>query len=111
MGAFMKGDVVIIPFPNSDLSTSKKRPALVVADLKGDDVILTQITTNYHVDGYSISLKQSDFQTGGIDHDSNIRPNRLFTADTKRIFKTAGKISKLKTDEVVNRIVQIIRSS
>jgi mRNA interferase MazF len=39
MGSFMKGDVVIIPFPNSDLSTSKKRPALVVADLKGDDVI------------------------------------------------------------------------
>lgn len=111
MGSFMKGDVVIIPFPNSDLSTSKKRPALVVADLKGDDVILTQITTNYHADGYSISLQQSDFHTGGIAHDSNIRPNRLFTADSKRIFKTAGKISKLKTDEVVNRIVQIIRSS
>jgi len=111
MGAFMKGDVVIIPFPNADLSTSKKRPALVVAALKGDDVILTQITTTYHADGYSISLKQSDFQTGGIVHDSNIRPNRLFTADSKRIFKTAGKISKFKTDEVVNRVVQIIRSS
>jgi mRNA interferase MazF len=111
MGAFMKGDVVVIPFPNSDLSISKRRPALVVADLKGDDVILTQITTNYHADGYSISLQQSDFQTGGIAHDSNIRPNRLFTADSNRIFKTAGKISKLKTDEVVNRIVQIIRSS
>jgi len=111
MGTFMKGDVVIIPFPNSDLSMSKKRPALVVADLKGDDVILTQITTNYHADGYSISLRQSDFHSGGIDHDSNIRPNRLFTADSRRIFKTAGKISKQKTDEVINRIVQIIRSS
>lgn len=111
MGSFMKGDVVIIPFPNSDLSMSKRRPALVVADLKGNDVILTQITTNYHVDGYSISLRQSDFHSGGIDHDSNIRPNRLFTADSRRIFKTAGKISKQKTDEVINRIVQIIRSS
>lgn len=111
MGAFMKGDVVIIPFPNSDLSMSKRRPALVVADLKGDDVILTQITTNYHADGYSISLRQSDFHSGGIDRDSSIRPNRLFTADSKRIFKTAGKISKQKTDEVINRIVQIIRSS
>jgi len=110
MGAFMKGDVVVIPFPNSDLSTSKKRPALVVADLKGDDVILTQITSNYHADGYSISLKQSDFQSGGIDRDSHIRPNRLFTADSNKIIKTAGKISKLKTDEVVNRIVQIIKS-
>ncbi|MDA8124712.1 MAG: type II toxin-antitoxin system PemK/MazF family toxin [Deltaproteobacteria bacterium] len=110
MGKFMKGDVVIIPFPNSDLSISKKRPALVVADLKGDDVILTQITTNFHTDGYSISLRRSDFHSGGIDHDSNIRPNRLFTADSRRIFKTAGKVSKQKTDEVISRIVQIIRS-
>lgn len=110
MGVFMKGNVVIISFPNSDLSISKRRPALVVADLKGDDVILAQITTNYHADGYSLSLEQSDFQSGGIAHASNIRPNRLFTADSKRILKSVGKISKLKTDEVVDRIVQIIRS-
>ena len=37
MGKFVKGDVVIIPFPFTDLSTSKKRPAFVVADLSGDD--------------------------------------------------------------------------
>lgn len=52
MGIFMKGEVVIIPFPNSDLSTSKKRPALVIADLKGYDVILSQITTSSYADGY-----------------------------------------------------------
>lgn len=61
MGIFMKGEVVIIPFPNSDLSTSKKRPALVIADLKGYDVILSQITTSSYADGYSISLRRSDF--------------------------------------------------
>jgi len=31
MGAFVKGDVVVAPFPFSDLSSTKKRPALVVA--------------------------------------------------------------------------------
>jgi len=36
----VKGDVVVIPFPFSDLSQSKRRPALVVATLEGDDVIL-----------------------------------------------------------------------
>ena len=44
MGAFVKGDVVVAPFPFSDLSATKKRPALVVATLTGDDVILCQIT-------------------------------------------------------------------
>ena len=43
MGRFMKGDVAVIPFPFSDLSDSKKRPALILAELDGDDIILCQI--------------------------------------------------------------------
>lgn len=39
---FSKGDVVVLPFPFSDLSASKKRPAVVVATLTGDDVICCQ---------------------------------------------------------------------
>lgn len=45
MGAFVKGDVVVVPFPFSDLSAAKRRPALVVAALSGNDVILCQITS------------------------------------------------------------------
>ena len=40
MVKFVKGDVVVVPFPFSDLMQTKRRPALVVAELKGDDVIL-----------------------------------------------------------------------
>ncbi|MFZ3158455.1 MAG: type II toxin-antitoxin system PemK/MazF family toxin [Smithella sp.] len=110
MGAFMKGDVVVLHFPFTDLSATKKRPALVVAKLKGDDVILTPITTVYHADGYALSLLQSDFKTGGISQDSNIRPNILFTADSHKILKKAGTISKKKIDEVVDQIIAIIKS-
>jgi len=45
MGTFVKGDVVVLPFPFSDLSAAKRRPAFVVAALTGDDVILCQITS------------------------------------------------------------------
>ncbi|MDL5503395.1 MAG: hypothetical protein QSU88_09280 [Candidatus Methanoperedens sp.] len=31
MARFVKGDVVVVPFPFSDLSQSKRRPALVIA--------------------------------------------------------------------------------
>ena len=43
MARFVKGDVVVVPFPFSDLSHAKRRPALVIASLKGDDAILCQI--------------------------------------------------------------------
>jgi len=42
---FVKGEVVVIPFPFSDLTQAKRRPALVVTRLEGDDLILCQITS------------------------------------------------------------------
>ena len=39
MEELVKGDVVVLPFPFSDLTASKKRPALIVANLKGNDII------------------------------------------------------------------------
>jgi mRNA interferase MazF len=110
MGKFIKGDVVVVPFPFSDLSNSKKRPALVVTQLSGGDVILCQITTPNRADGYSIPLFNSDFVSGSLDRDSNIRPNRLFTADSTIIEYCAGKLSSKKVGEVVNKIVEIIQT-
>ncbi len=44
MAGFIKGDVVVVPFSFSDLSHLKRRPALVISTLQGNDVILCQIT-------------------------------------------------------------------
>jgi mRNA interferase MazF len=97
MGGFVKGDVVVIPFPFSDLSATKKRPALVLAHLQGDDVILCQITSQSISDNYGIGLSTSDFSGGGaLKHPSNIRPNRLFTADGRIINYCAGVIKNEK---------------
>lgn len=108
MGGFVKGDVVVIPFPFSDLSDTKKRPALVVASLTGDDVILCQITTQVHADSYSIALSRQDFETGNLHHDSYIRPNHLFTAEESIIVKQAGRVKSKKMELVVDRIIGII---
>ena len=45
MERFVKGDVVVVPFPFSDLTAAKRRPALVITAFPGDDVILCQITS------------------------------------------------------------------
>lgn len=78
----MKGDVVVLNFSFSDLSQTKRRPALVLAALQGDDLILCQITSQAREDGYSIRLDAPDFVAGGLSQSSRIRPNRLFTADS-----------------------------
>jgi len=98
---FIKGDVVVVPFPFSDLTASKKRPALVITTLKGDDIILCQITSKWAKDEYSIELKNTDFERGELPHISFIRPNRIFTADKDIILKCVGHIRKEKFKEVL----------
>ena len=108
MGKFVKGDVVVVPFPFSDLSASKKRPALVAATLAGNDVILCQITSKTISDGYAVPVANADFKTGTLHQDSNIRPNRLFTADSSIILYRAGELTPSKIKEVVAKIVEIV---
>lgn len=108
MGQFVKGDVVVIPFPFSDLSASKRRPALVLVDLPGDDVILCQITSRAVGNPYAIPITSSDFTTGGLNQDSNVRPDRLFTADSHLIAYRAGRLIPVTVDEIVRKVVALI---
>ena len=110
MERFIKGDVVVIPFPFSDLSQFKKRPALVIAVLEGEDLILCQITSKYKSDNYAISLNQSDFAEGNLKIDSYIRPNKIFTAHKDLILYKIGHIKEEKLYEVLEKLEEILKS-
>jgi mRNA interferase MazF len=81
---------------------------LVLASLKGDDMILCQITSQARADEYSIRLDDADFVAGGLSQNSRIRPNRLFTADAGIVVYRAGRVSDAKLGEVVQRLVAIV---
>ncbi|ADI75114.1 conserved hypothetical protein (plasmid) [Methanohalobium evestigatum Z-7303] len=110
MERFVKGDVVVLPFPFSDMSNSKKRPALVLANLQGEDIILCMITSAVKIDNYSITLNDNDFEYGTLRKNSNIRPNRIFTADKSLILYKVGYLKNDKTDEVEKKLVNIFTS-
>ena len=96
MGKFVKGDVIIIPFPFSDLTGNKKRPAFVVADLPGDDLIVCQITSKSKSDPFALPIGASDFISGSLPVDSFLRPNKIFTADKNIVLSVTGKLSDIK---------------
>ncbi len=106
----VKGDVVVVPFPFSDLTQSKRQPALVVARLERDDVILRQTTSQQVRDGYAAALTDEDFETGSLRQASNVRPNRLFTADLRIVLYEVGHLKRSKMESVVSKIVEILRS-
>lgn len=103
----VKGDVVVVPFPFSDLSKAKRRPALVAASLDGNDVILCQITSRVRNDVYSVPLPRDGFASGSLPVDSVIRPNRLFTADSQIILRKAGSLAEAKIRAVEGVLVKL----
>ena len=111
LGQFVRGDIVVLDFPFSDLSQTKRRPALVIATLKGNDLILCQITSQIRDDEYAIRLDQADFVSGGLNQSSQLRPNRLFTADVGIVAYRAGRISGAKLTEVTDRLMAIIKQA
>ena len=110
MARFVKGDVVVVPFPYSDLSKAKRRPALVLANLKGEDVVLCQITSQARDDEYAIAVKEKDFETGELKRNSYIRAGRLFTVDNNIILYSVGKLKKSILDKVMNRVIEMIKN-
>ena len=110
MEKFVKGDIVVIPFPFSDLSKTKRRPAMVLTNLQGDDLILCQITSKNTSDSYCIQLSEKEFKKGTLKQDSNIRPNKIFTADNSIIDYKIGSLKESKTKQVIEKVCSVIRS-
>ena len=66
MDALAAGAVVLVPFPFSDLSQSKLRPAVVLTDADRGDWVLCQITSNLYADRLAVPLTEEDFDEGSL---------------------------------------------
>ncbi len=98
MARFISGDVVVVPFPFTDLASSKVRPALVLDALTRGDVILCQITS--HAAGHPevVPILPADFEAGGaLPRASFALPHRLVTANEVCLRRTVGR---LKSDKL-----------
>lgn len=109
MGTFAAGQVVIVHFPFSDLTASKLRPAVVLAEAGRGDWILCQITSKSYGDIRAIPVTPADFARGSLRLESCARPGKLFTAHTSLV---AGEVGELRTEKfsiIRDAVVQMIQ--
>ena len=111
MGAFAAGQVVIVRFPFSDLSASKLRPAVVLADAGRGDWILCQITSKSYGDSQAIQLEDTDFARGSLHLSSHVRPGKLFTAHASLVAGQAGRLRTEKFSAIRDAVVRMIQRS
>jgi len=110
MGKFTVGTVVLVLFPFSNLKGQKVRPAMVLARVEFDNLILCQITSKPYSSKSAIRLESSDFSEGRLPVVSFVRPDKLFTADTTIIKNIAGQVTMKKRQEIAKIVRDIFLS-
>ena len=108
--AAARGQVVLLPFPFSDLSASKLRPALVLADAGRGDWLLCQITSKPFADAQAVTLESADFAHGGLQRTSYARPAKLFTAHESLMMGAAGALHPAAIGRVCDAVVALVRN-
>ncbi|MCX5982246.1 MAG: type II toxin-antitoxin system PemK/MazF family toxin [Nostocales cyanobacterium LacPavin_0920_SED1_MAG_38_18] len=104
----IKGDVISVPFPFSDTSTTKKRPALVITESDNNNIIICPITSKPGRD-YEIKLEDQYFRVGKLNlSPCYIRPNIIATVDKSNVIRYIGKIKDDKLHQVISTIIEII---
>ena len=73
------GTIVAVKFPFSDLSKTKLRPALVLAQADKGDLVLCQITSKAYTDLAAVKIDRVDFSQNELPLVSYARPGKLFT--------------------------------
>ncbi len=101
------GSVVLVRFPFSDLTTSKLRPAVVLADAGRGDWVLCQITSQQYADAAAIEITHSDLENGSLNKTSYARPAKLFTANSGIMTKTVGELKDEKLREILLAIISL----
>ena len=108
MGTPTVGEVVLVTFPFSDLSTAKLRPAVCLADAGRGDWILCQITSNAYGDPDAVPLGAPDFASGGLLVASVARLGQLFTANQSLINRSVGKLTDAALQRILDALVRIL---
>ena len=103
------GEVVLVPFPFSDLSQSKVRPAVCLADAGRGDWILCQETSSPYGDPRAVPVGAADFAAGGLLVASYAHPGRLFTAHQTLLVRSVGTLQSSALQRLLDAVVNLIR--
>ena len=103
------GAVILVRFPFSDLSSSRIRPAVCLADAGRGDWILCQVTSQPYGDLRSVIIRDSDFRTGSLRIESYARPGKLFTASSGLMSGSIGVLKPESLNTIIEAAIAVLR--
>lgn len=103
---YRQGDIVLLPYPYTDLSATKQRPAVVISKdaINRQNYIVAKVTSVIRSDDFSFAIKAADVDSGRLDRSSEVRTNEVFTVHSSLIKKKFGTLHKEPLAELTEKI-------
>jgi mRNA interferase MazF len=104
-----QGDIILVPFPFSDLSGSKRRPALVISNnnynARGEDIVTCGVTSNPENREYSVVITNKDLSHGSLLATSRVKADKLFTVKKSTVIKTLATVSERSLNQIKDQML------
>lgn len=106
--------IVVVPFPFTDIATTKRRPALILSDAVAFNApmghsVMAMITTATH-SPWALDLPISNLKAAGLKVPSIIRM-KLFTVDHSLVVKQVGKLAaaeQVKIEQALSKLFKVV---
>ena len=104
-------EVVLLPFPFTDLKGKKVRPAIVISNdnfnNKSGDCIMVPITSVIRDEHYSILINQEDLSSGKLIRPSRIKIDKIFSVEKKLVIMKIGTINNELFERIKSELYKI----
>lgn len=100
------GDIVLLKFPFTDGKSFKNRPALVIADLKDNDILVCRITSKFYNTEFDFNIE--NWQEVGLKLPSIVRVHKLATLNKELLYLKISRIDETQKNQIRNIFKLII---
>lgn len=109
MGLFKVGQIVVLPFPFSNLKENKYRPGLLLASVEHGDWIVCQVTSKSYASRQEFEINSNDFVAGKLRQVSYVRVGKLFTAHESVFTGIIGQLKPEKLRIIKDAVILLMR--
>ena len=90
-------DIILIPIPFTDLTSQKKRPAIIISNDNynetHEDIVVVALTSNVESRDFTIMLTNDSMEEGTLKVTSMIRADKIYTLNKSIALKTFGRVT------------------
>ena len=102
---FKRGDIVLVPFPFTDLSSAKRRPALVVSPDEFNnhmqDLVVVALTSQITAEANTVTIEPRDCADGALPKTSIVKLTKVFTIHSTLVIKRICALRDVKLKAVL----------